>query len=340
MTSALSALKALYDHLLAADIREETTHHVGNTRRFRFVEGWTQERHLERLRAIASELSPFSHVEIIQPESGEEPPVYIVNPVFFKPFEMITSMYGLPGKSEMDPTVHLGPFFILFYGLCLTDAGYGLVLTALALALILFARIPLSRGGLPWLLLYAGIVTFFIGIPFGGWFGVPPERAPDFLLANAGAPISELRYIGQVWNLGEKSGIDFLTILAIAVGIAQIAYGTFLSGYWKVVHGKTVQAIYQDFSLHVLILGVGIFLLPEPIAAIPSMVRDIALWVSVGFFIWSRGYGSPWYLRPFAGAFLSLVFFMSGISNVLSYLRLLALGLATGALAFAINEMA
>ena len=68
-----------------------------------------------------------------EPEEGEEPPIELKNKPVMRPFEVITEMYGMPHAKEVDPTPLAGPFFALFFGFCITDAGYGIVLVALSL---------------------------------------------------------------------------------------------------------------------------------------------------------------------------------------------------------------
>ena len=110
-------------------------------------------------------------------------------------------------------------------------------------------------------------------------------------------------------------------------------FGIFLSGYWKAIHGKVFDAFASHFSVHLFVIALAL----KYGLQLPHM--DYVLIAIGALFIWGQGKG-PWFVRPVVGALGTLSFLIGIMSNVLSYLRILALGLATGALAFAINQVA
>lgn len=291
--------------------------------------GWIPVKKFEALEKKLEQKFPAVALLKTEPKENEEPPIQIKNIDAIAPFESVTRLYGLPQGSEMDPTRPLMPFFILYFGLCLTDAGYGFVLATLMGLIIWKFKLKMQEQKLIWLLFYAGIVTFLVSIPFGGWFGITPDAMPAFLTyTNSNG---DLRFIGQVWDLTKD--VDFFRNLALALGSIQILFGIFLAGYWKAIHGKVFEAIASHFTVH---LFAGALALKYALA-VPFM--DYAL-IAIGLlFIWGQGKG-PWFVRPLVGVLGTLGFLIGIMSNVLSYLRILALGLATGALAFAINQVA
>jgi V/A-type H+/Na+-transporting ATPase subunit I len=120
----------------------------------------------------------------------------------------------------------------------------------------------------------------------------------------------------------------------LALGLAHIFFGIFLSGYYKWIHGAKAEAFWTAFTSHLLFGAVILsFTMKEP--WVPWV-----LWISIALFIWGKGYGSPWYLRPIMGILGAVNFMIGLLSNGLSYLRLLALGLVTGAIALAVNQVA
>ena len=103
------------------------------------------------------------------------------------------------------------------------------------------------------------------------------------------------------------------------------------------MHGKKVEAFWMDFTAHIL-LGSILFL-----AFAPAELKGIAIYIlygSIAIMIWGKGYGTVWYARPLSGLLGMGNFLIGMISNGLSYLRILALGLVTGAIAAAINQVA
>ena len=296
--------------------------------------GWMPAKEIEVLEIKLEKLSPAIAIMKVKPDAGEETPVLLKNRKMIAPFESVTELYGLPLSSEMDPTSALSPFFILYFALCLTDAGYGAVIALIFGITLFITKKSIDEAKLLWLLFFGGIVTFFVSIPFGGWFGLTPEQVPAFLTKET---VDGLFFKGQIWNLGHQSGIEFLQNLSLSLGITHMFFGMFLAGQHKWIHGKKAEAFWMDFTAH-LLLGSVLFL-----AFAPEGLHTTALYIlyaSIAIIIWGKGYGTVWYARPISGLLGMGNFAIGMISNGLSYLRLLALGLVTGAIAAAINQVA
>jgi len=297
--------------------------------------GWMPKKEVASLEKKLEHAAPATALLKVKPDDGEEVPVLLKNPKVVAPFESVTNLYGLPLYHELDPTVPLTPFFALYFALCLTDSGYGAVLALIFGIAIWKKKLKMRESKLAWTLFLGGIVAFIVGIPFGGWFGFAPAQVPAFLTKMG--PEGLLLFRGQVWNLSAQSGITFLQNLSLFLGITHLWYGMFLAGYHKWIHGKKAAALWMDFTSH-LLLGAVIFF-----AAAPAEMHTVATYVlygSIALLIWGKGYGQRWFLRPLVGALGTLNLALSTLSNTLSYLRILALGLVTGALAMAVNQVA
>ncbi len=296
--------------------------------------GWMPSNKMKDLESKLEKLSSAIALMKVKPDANEETPVHLKNPKLITPFESVTGLYGLPLATEMDPTRALSPFFILYFALCLTDAGYGAVIALIFGITLLVTKKSIDEAKLIWLLFFGGIMTFFVSIPFGGWFGLTPEQVPAFLTKET---TEGLLFKGQVWNLSTQSGIDFLQNLSLSLGITHLFFGMFLAGQHKWIHGKKAEAMWVDFTSH-LLLGAIIFF-----AVAPEHLSEIAkytLYGSIAVMVWGKGYGAKWYVRPLMGLLGLMNFVIGMISNGLSYLRILALGLVTGAIAAAINQVA
>lgn len=318
-------------HAQKQEAREAMTHTHGTVTLF----GWMPKKSIASLERSLSEVSSAIAILKVKPDEGEEPPILLKNAPWITPFESVTTLYGFPLPTEMDPTAALSLFFILYFSLCLTDGGYGLVLAAIFGTAIAVKRIKVSDSPLVWLLFMSGIMTVLVGIPFGGWFGLTAEQVPSFLTKQM--PDGSLYFRGQIWNLSTSSGISFLQNASMVLGITHLFFGMFLAGFHKWVHGKRMQAFWQDFTPHLLLGSVLFYFFA------PETLHSGAYWTliaSVVLLIWGKGYGSPWFIRPIMG-FLGAANLAIGIlSNSLSYLRILALGLVTGAIALAVNQVA
>jgi len=302
--------------------------------------GWIPAAQLQKLEAGLHRLSPAIAVLRVKPDEGEETPILLKHSKLIEPFVSVTTLYGLPRQSDIDPTAALSPFFILFFALCLTDAGYGLTLFVLFSIALLKMRKSVEEAPLIWLLWMSGFVSVLVGIPFGGWFGLSPDVMPEFL-TKTGVD-GTLLFKGQIWNLSQQSGITFLQNLALALGMTHLMFGMFLSGWHKWVHGQKAAAFWQDFTSHILI-GSAILAIAAPLLPAVSPYAqwcNYALYVAVALAIWGKGYGSKWYLRPIFGLLGLMNLAIGLLSNGLSYLRILALGLVTGAMAQAVDQVA
>lgn len=299
--------------------------------------GWMAKNRLSVLADRLHQVSPAVVILPVEPEQGEEIPVLLQNSKLLTPFESVTTLYGLPMSSEMDPTAPLSPFFALFFALCLTDAGYGLAIALIFGTYLFLTRARIDEAKLPWLLFIGGVAAFIAGIPFGGWFGLSPGELPTWLHW-ARVPVGDGYWFrGQVWNLGEQSGVTFLQNLSLVLGLTHLFFGMFLAGWHKWMHGKRMQAFWEHFTSHLLFGSVLVFVFT------PEAYKNIALYTiyfCIGLTVWGKGYGSPWYLRPLMGALGFVNMCIGFLSNVLSYLRILALGLVTGAIALAVNQVA
>ena len=331
----LPNLHALQIYLRWLDEKQAVRESMGKTEWTVRLEGWlAADRFTEVEQKLQGEF-PESALLKVNPRADEDPPVAIRNHPLLTPFESVTKLYSLPLANEMDPTAALAPFFILYFALCLTDGGYGLALILLMGGALLKIRKGIHEAPLIWLLFFAGMMSLLVGIPFGGWFGLTPDQVPPFLTKTA-TDGSKL-FIGQIWNLSAESGIQFLQNLSLVLGIIHIFFGIFLAGWHKWIHGEKAAAFWENFTSH-LLLGAVLFRLFAP-ADLHTIATPL-LYAVLAITIWGKGYGSPWFIRPIMGILGLMNMAIGMLSNVLSYLRILALGLATGAMAMAVNQVA
>ncbi len=172
LVEGLPSLKTLADSLRNARHRVEAEAALARTDSVLLVTGWVRERHLERLTTLV-ERTGTAALTRVEPDEGEEPPVALVNRKLFRPFELVLDMYSMPSPKEVDPTPLLAPAFAIFFGFCLTDAGYGIAL--MVIAALLMRKLG-ANNKLLGILLIGGFFTILAGAMVGGWFGDLPDR--------------------------------------------------------------------------------------------------------------------------------------------------------------------
>lgn len=267
----------------------------------------------------------FSKLELIE---GEEPPVDIVNSPFVEPFEAVTRLYGMPGYRDLDPTVFLAAFFFLFFGLSLTDVGYGMSLVVAAVFILTMTKATRATRVFAKLLLYIGIATVIVGAIFGGYFGVSMELMPAWL---------------QALQLFDPIGNPLpVFYLALALGVFQVMVGMALKIYSEARNKRLMDGI-MDQGPWLFLFGLGILYVLVSInyTSIISVdqIGNLSLVGAAMIFIaGARNEGGivSRLISGLAGLYAGVAHF----SDILSYSRLLALGLATSALAYAVNLIA
>ena len=332
----LSELKVIYDYLTwQKDKRDAKDSILGYDFSYSIV-GWVRSGDFIELEKKIEKIGE-GDVELMKLETTEEDkvPVEIKNGNLVSPFESITNIYGLPLPNEVDPTPWLASFFVIFFGMCLSDAGYGLVMAGAMFLIIKFAGIPRENQGLFRLLFYGGIATFFMGILFGGWFGLEPSQAPSFLVNEAG---NAFKF--QILN----PMTDPLTVMvvAFAMGVVHVWFGILVKGYglWK--NGQKLDAI-LDSGLWLYFLPAFIFFALANTVESLAAYAVIAKWMvlsGVVALVLTQGRKKRNILVKFFSGVLSLYDLVGYGSDVLSYSRLLALGLSTGVIGLAMNKIA
>ncbi|MBM4177555.1 hypothetical protein FJ208_02040, partial [Candidatus Gribaldobacteria bacterium] len=130
---------------------------------------WAKEEDKEALSKQLANFSADISLTALKLEENETPPVVLENKKSIRPFEYVTEIFGLPKQNEIDPTPYLAFFFILFFGICITDAAYGLIM-ALGLGILMLVKKETAQNKLIKLLFYGGISTFLVGMLFGSYF--------------------------------------------------------------------------------------------------------------------------------------------------------------------------
>jgi len=250
-----------------------------------------------------------------RPVPDDNPPVLLKNNRFAKLFEPIGSLFSLPSYNELDLTPFFAPFFMMFFGFCMGDVGYGLLLVLIGI----FMKRRVAPAIRPFLTLavYLGIATMFFGVVTGTIAGFDMEKIAIFG-ALKGMMLSDQQ----------------IFYLALAIGLFQILFGLGIQAYAK----------YKQFGFAYAVSPLGIIigvLAMLDIALIKQggMISKIFLYISLAMIVlWSD---------PNLGIFGRLgkgVWDLYGIitgifGDVLSYIRLFALGASSGILGFVINSI-
>lgn len=292
------------------------------------LEGWAETETSARVDALLEEYPNVIYIKS-DPTPEDDTPVKLKNGWFARVFEMVGDMYARPKYGTIDLTPFFAPFYMLFFGICLNDAGYGLVLLAMGLYLLWKNREPGMMRRAAWFATLCASATILFGGFCGSFFGMS--------LAEYFPSIPFFDFQGKFFSI------------ALAIGMVQILFGMAIN-VWGITRAFGFKYAFGA-------LGWLIVLLAGSIAAgLPMLNPD---WVIPGFtasspaFYAAVGVGmAMMLLLNTPGKFLNpLVNIGSGLwnlynnitgllSDVLSYIRLFAIGLSGGVLALVFNSLA
>jgi V/A-type H+-transporting ATPase subunit I len=333
-------LMVMHDHLSSAKAKKEVKENFVRTEKSFIVEGWIPR---QKVGALREGLSHIKEVEITtrEPEEDEDIPVELRNPgTLMRPFELVTRIYGLPHYYEVDPTRFLAPFFIVFFGLCLSDVFYGIMLIALSVFALKKIKAGPDGTALFKLMIIAGVVTIVFGFLTGSWFGNVTEYTPASL-----AFLETLRQKLTLLNPIENP-LGMLGIVLL-MGLIHVWFGIFLKMYMNMRDGFYLDALF-DQGLWMVLLPFGTLMVLKSMFEVDvpyyTAVTYIVMGCLVGLVLTQGRYQKAGNIvtsvikKLFVGL-ISIYNIFGYLGDVLSYSRVLALGLATGAIAIVFNQI-
>lgn len=302
----------------------------------RLLEGFCPEDKTESLNQILSTADVYYEAE--EPVEGDKTPVKLHNNGFAKLFEPLTGMYGWPNYKEFDPTPILAPFYLLFFALCIGDAAYG-VLIALVGYLIYKNKLKIAMfEGLGPIIMTLGVGCIVVGYLMGTCFGINLYTASWF--PEGAKTVMFNHWIGD--GSGKIMGYDVMMVFAIAVGVFHICLA------------MTVKAISYTkrygFAKMTSTWGWLLLIVGTLIAAIlwgtSVMSQDtfkvvficIAAVSALGILLFNTPGRNP-LINIGSGLWDTYQMATGVLGDVLSYIRLYALGLAGGMLGAAFNDL-
>ena len=296
------------------------------------LEGWVPEESVDSLKAMLDGSGAF--YELRAARRGDKVPVKLRNNAFTRMYEVLTKMYGMPSGTDFDPTPIVAPFFSLFFAFCMGDAGYGLLL--ILLGFILKKKLNNSLAGMMNLVITLGVFTTVLGALLGTFFGMSlleftgiPQSIRDFIIA------------GDVELMGAT--YDKQMILALGIGVVHISiamtvkainstvfYGFKESlsawGWWLVVVGGVIVGALTFLSVIPAEISKWAFIAVGGLGALGIYVLNNLrrnVFANIGAGLWDT--------YNMASGLLG---------DILSYIRLFALGLAGGMLGATFNSLA
>lgn len=286
------------------------------------LEAWVPVKDTEKVEQLVEKSSDghcaFETIEV-EGTDDENVPILQQNGWYARPFEYLVDMYSPVRYNALDPTIFVAITFPFFFGFCLTDAVYGLIVALIGVVLLKgMGKVKKSMHSFGWILIWSGLWAVILGLITNGFLGDFPERIVGFRLPTV---------ISSVESFVHP---DTILIIAILVGLIYTNIGFILGAINNLRYGNKKDAIGSQicwfvFEAGIILLALG-YLMPA-IGMIGMVLGGILIIATIGMLVWANG----------AYGVMDIFGYMG---DVLSYARLLALCLATGGIAMTVNILA
>ncbi len=315
---------------------------VENSKRTFFVSGYVPSPDAKNLEAVLTNKYNAA-VEICDIEEGESAPVLLKNNGFSSPVESVVESYSMPSKGEIDPTAVMSVFYYFLFGLMLGDFAYGLLMVlGCGWALLKFKGMEEGMKKTLKMFMYCGVSTAFWGLMFGSCFG---DAVTVIGQTFFGVDIA----FKPLWFEPIANPILML-MFSFGVGVVHLFAGLFIKLYMCIKNKQYKDALYDVIFWYLLVGGGIVFLFSVEMFVnmtglgfkVGPLGAEIAKWCAivgaVGIAL-TNGRSSKNPGKRLAKGLYELYNVTGYLSDILSYSRLLALGLATGVIAQVFNKI-
>ena len=315
MAGDIPGLKILREQLSDQLQREEAAQRFAVTESTFLFRGWVPAVAADKVAARVRKVSPAAALEIADPGEDETPPTLLRNNAFATAFEPVVEGFSLPDYRGIDPTAVMAPFYACLFGMMVSDAGYGLLLALVIPLFIKVKKIRRENAKMLDLLTWGGVATVIWGLIYNTVFGFNP--LPD-----------------KYWLLDPVNHSLPVMGVCIAVGAIHLFAGLAVGAYLNFRRGQPMAAVADQIAWGTLIIGLGLLLLPQTKRI--GMILAIASAAVILLFT-KRGEKNPF--KRILGGLGALYGITSWISDLLSYMRLFGMGLATGVIGMVFNQL-
>ena len=330
-------LLILQEELIIGEERKDIFSNLGKTQRTTTINAFVESSKAEEMEELCNKVSNEHCACIFSDPEGNNAPTVLKNPGWASPFEAILNTYSPPKYNEIECTVLLAPIFVVFFGLMLGDAGYGLIILLFSIfGYRRFCKVSAMIKDAAFIGILLGVSTVIFGMIMGSFFG---DLIPRYLYSTTGGEVQPLYDMTVSLPLFGKVGLPYDPIaepipmlqLSLIFGMSALVLGLILAGVHNLKYKNYSEFATQQLSWYILLpsgsglIGhflLGLWTLGDTIKLIFIIIMGIGLFLL--------------FLAHKALFFFEITGF---IGDWLSYVRILALGLATAGIAMTVNIM-
>ena len=321
----LELVEILYDVENTTLTAEQSKEKLAQTELCVLLDGWIPENEAER---VKTSLSKFQcAVEIEEPDEGEEPPVLLHNNFFARTFEWVLGMYSYPKYGAFDPTFIMSIFYFIMFGMMFADVGYGFILTVACFGALKLLNPRKGMRNFLAMFGYCGISSMIMGVLFGAYFGNLPQAFSENMLGVEGA--TSTMQTAVLFDPLLKP-MEFL-ILSLAVGAVHLVTGMALNFIALCKKGQWADALCVIATWWLTFAGIGL-------AVLFPWGKYVAI-AGVASIVLTGGRHEKNVVMKLGKGIIALYGVVNYAADLLSYSRILALGLAASVIAQVVNTM-
>ena len=285
------------------------------------IQGWNCVENNEELRSICEETLKdeyYLNFEEVKEEEIDDVPIKLKNGILGKAFEQVTEMYSFPKYNELDPTPFLAPFYLIFFGMMVADAGYGLIVLIASIVALKVLNLDEDKRNFAKFFLFLSIPTIAFGLMYGSFFG------------------DAIKFKGII---DPTSQVTVILVASIVLGVIQIFVGLGIKAYTLIKMGKPLDAFYDVGAWIITLVSIGIVGLSSMLGlpAIAKTIAIVAMIFGMVTIVLTGGRTEETKGARIGQGLYSLYGITGYIGDLVSYTRLMALGLAGGSIAGALN---
>lgn len=318
----LKKLEIAYDYYVSKIERNKATKNFLKTKNIFAIQGWIAEEDSNTLKNICkNKFNDDCYIEFeeVKEEEIDNVPIKLKNGSLVSAFEAVTGMYSYPKYNEIDPTPLLAPFYLIFFGMMVADTGYGLLVLIASVIALKYFKLEDSMKEFMRFFFYLSIPTIFFGLIYGSFFGDVITLPTKIIDTN--------------------TDVMTIVVLSLGLGVIQIMFGLFIKLYSLLRIGKSKDALLDPGAWIITLVSIG-GIVAAGFFALPSIVKTIfIITMVIGMILVVIGGGRE--EKSFgakAGQGLYSLYGITGyVGDLVSYTRLMALGLAGGSIAGALN---
>jgi V/A-type H+-transporting ATPase subunit I len=305
-------LLALEDYYRGEAARGAAFEKIIASKSVALIEGYVKNYEQEKLEAAVSAATGVYYIEAKNPDEDEDLPTAVENNAVVTPFEAVTDMYSVPGPRTFDANALMMPFYFIFFGMMLSDAAYGIILTV---GSIIFLKMKKPEGTMKKLLMVlaiCGISTVIWGTSFGSFMGF--DTTP--------------------WLFNPlKNPLDML-ILCLSLGVIHLLAGLSMGAYMNVRRRRFSAAVFDQGFWMLMLISIPFLALGQ------STVGLIMLAAGAIGIVATAGRHNRSVVKKITGGLSGLYGITGYLSDILSYARLFGMALATSVIAMVFNTIA